>query len=239
MEEFIFGKNAVKEALSSDEEINKIFVQKDARVSGLTEIVNAALDKKIVVSKVDKRKLDDITEGGNHQGIVAMISPYRYLEVEDLIAGKEQPLLMILDSVQDPHNLGAILRTAYAAGVDGVIIPKRRSASVNGTVVKASGGYALKIPIARVTNLAKTIDYLKEKNIFVAGADAGGGSSLFAGDFKGSMALVVGNEGEGLSRLVREKCDFLISIPMKNEVESLNVSVAASLMIYEALRQRG
>ncbi|MEA3423446.1 MAG: 23S rRNA (guanosine(2251)-2'-O)-methyltransferase RlmB [Bacillota bacterium] len=239
MEDRIFGKNAVKEALKEDVEINKMLLQKEGNVSGLGELIRLAKEKKIVIQDVSKRKLDEVSEGGNHQGVIVMVSPFKYAEVEELIKDKESPLLVILDGIQDPHNLGAIIRTSYAAGVDGIIIPKRRAAAVNSTVVKTSAGYAMQMPIARVTNIAKTIDYLKGNNIWIAGADMGGDSSLFNADFKGGLGIVMGNEGEGISRLVKEKCDFIISIPMKNNVESLNASVAASLLIYEAYRQRG
>ena len=239
MEDVIFGKNAVKEALREDIEINKMLLQKEGNISGLGELIRLAKDKKIVIQDVNKRKLDEISEGGNHQGVIVMVSPFKYTEVEELIKDKKNPLLVILDGIQDPHNLGAIIRTSYAAGVDGIIIPKRRAAAVNSTVVKTSAGYAMHMPIARVTNIAKTIDYLKGNNIWIAGADMGGESSLFNADFKGGLGIVMGNEGEGISRLVKEKCDFIVSIPMKNGVESLNASVAASLLIYEAYRQRG
>lgn len=238
MEDIIFGKNAVKEALKSNVEVNKMFVLKDGRIAGFNEIYKLAKEKRIVMQDVDRRKLDELSDGGNHQGIVLTTSPYKYKQIHELIEGIRDPLLVILDGIQDPHNLGAIIRSAYAAGFDGVIIPKRRSASVNSTVVKTSAGYALKMPIARVTNIAQTIDYLKENNIWIAGADMDGDSTLFNSNFKGALAIVMGSEGSGISRLVRKKCDFIVSIPMKNEVESLNASVAASLLIYEAYRQR-
>ncbi|MBN2259323.1 MAG: 23S rRNA (guanosine(2251)-2'-O)-methyltransferase RlmB [Clostridiales bacterium] len=239
MEDLIFGKNAVKEALLEDVEINKMLVQKEGNVSGLGELIRIAKDKKIVVQDVNKRKLDELSEGENHQGVIIMVSPYKYVEVEDMIKGKTNPLIVVLDGIQDPHNLGAIIRTAYAAGVDGVIIPKRRAAAVNGTVIKTSAGYAMHMAIARVTNISQTIEYLKENNVWVAGADMDGNSTLFNADFKGALAIVMGSEGNGISRLVRDKCDYIVSVPMKNKVESLNASVAASLLIYEAYRQRG
>ncbi|MCD6436076.1 MAG: 23S rRNA (guanosine(2251)-2'-O)-methyltransferase RlmB [Clostridiales bacterium] len=239
MEDIIFGKNAVKEVLKEDVEINKMLLQKEGNISGLGELIRLAKAKKIVIQDVNKKKLDEISEGGNHQGVIVLVSPFKYKSVEELIKGKESPLLVILDGIQDPHNLGAIIRTSYAAGVDGIIIPKRRAVAVNSTVVKTSTGYAMHMPIARVTNIAKTIDFLKKNNIWIAGTDMGGDSSLFNVDFKGGLGIVMGNEGEGISRLVKEKCDFIVSIPMKNNVESLNASVAASLLIYEAYRQRG
>ena len=237
-EDIVFGKNAVKEALRNGEEINKLYVQKDIRISGANEIFEIAKEMKIVTQSVDRRKLDELCDGGNHQGLVAAVSPYKYKELEELIPEEGAPLLLLLDGIQDPHNLGAIIRTAYAAGVHGVVIPKRRSAMVNSTVIKTSGGYAMSMPIARVTNMAQTIETLKKRNIWVAGADMDGDSTLFSTNFKGPLAIVMGNEGSGLSRLVREKCDFIVSIPMLNSVESLNASVAASLLIYEAFKQR-
>lgn len=238
MEDLIYGKNAVREALNEDVEINKMFIQKDGHVSGLNEIYKTAKEKKLVIQTVEKKRLDELCDGGNHQGIALAVSPFHYKTVDEIIQDIDNPFLVILDGIQDPHNLGAIIRSAYAAGVDGVIIPKRRAASVNSTVIKTSAGYAMKMPIARVTNISRTIDDLKSKNVWVAGADMNGDSTLFNANLKGSLAIVMGNEGDGISRLVREKCDFIVSIPMANSVESLNASVAASLLIFESYRQR-
>lgn len=238
MEDLIYGKNAVREALNEDVEINKMFIQKDGHVSGLNEIYKTAKEKKLIIQTVEKKRLDELCDGGNHQGIALAVSPFHYKTVDEIIQDIENPFLVILDGIQDPHNLGAIIRSAYAAGVDGVIIPKRRAASINSTVIKTSAGYAMKMPIARVTNISRTIDDLKSKNVWVAGADMNGDSTLFNANLKGSLAIVMGNEGDGISRLVREKCDFIVSIPMANSVESLNASVAASLLIFESYRQR-
>ncbi len=238
MEDIIFGKHAVREALKGDVEINKLFVVKDSHLSGMDDIFEMVKEQRLVVSHVDRRKMESLCDGGNHQGIALSVSPFHYAELDELIREDEPPFIVILDGIQDTHNLGAIIRSAYAAGVHGIVIPKRRAAGVNSTVVKTSGGYASMMPIARVTNMAKTIEWLKSKNIWVAGADMGGDMTLFNGDMKGPFAIVMGSEGKGISRLVKEKCDFIISIPMLNGVESLNASVAASLLIYEAFRQR-
>jgi 23S rRNA (guanosine2251-2'-O)-methyltransferase len=238
MEDIIYGKHAVREALQGDVEVNKIFVVKDSHPSGMDDIFKIVKEMRLVVSHVDRRKMESLCGGGNHQGIALSVSPFHYAELEELIREDEPPFLLLLDGIQDPHNLGAIIRSAYAAGVHGIVIPKRRAVGVNSTVVKTSGGYASQMPIARVTNMTKTIEWLKSKNIWVAGADMGGDMTLFNGDMKGAFAIVMGSEGSGISRLVKEKCDFIISIPMLNGVESLNASVAASLIIYEAFRQR-
>lgn len=238
MDDIIYGKHAVREALESDVQVNKLYVLKDSHLSGMDQIFKVAKQRRLVISHVDRKKLDQICEGGNHQGIALAVAPFHYVSLESLIREDEPPFLLLLDGIQDPHNLGAIIRTAYAAGVHGIVIPKRRSASVNSTVVKTSGGYASKMPIARVTNMGQTIEWLKQHHVWIAGADMDGDQTLFNGDFKGSFALVMGAEGSGLSRLVRERCDFIVSIPMLNGVESLNASVAASLLLYEAFRQR-
>jgi len=238
MDDYIFGKNAVKEAFKNDVEINKMYIQKESNVREIQEVINMAKKNKIVIQYVGKGKLDEISERRNHQGIAISISPYKYVTVEEILKDKENPFVVILDEIQDPHNLGAIIRTAYAAGVDGIIIPSRRSALINSTVVKTSAGYVMHMPVAKVTNISKTIEYLKKHNIWIVGAAMSGETKLFNANLKGGLGIVVGSEGSGLSRLVMEKCDFLVNIPMKNSVESLNVSVAASLVMYEAFRQR-
>jgi len=195
------------------------------------------------VQTADKRKLDTLVPGIQHQGVVAQAAPYVYAEVEDLLAAAaakdEDPFLIILDEIEDPHNLGSILRTADCTGVHGVIIPKRRSAQVNATVSKTSAGAAEYVPVARVTNLAQTMEKLKEAGVWIAGTDVRAEGEIYDTDvFKGPLALVVGNEGEGMGRLVREKCDVLIKLPMQGRINSLNASVAAGVVMYEVLRQR-
>ena len=200
-----------------------------------------AKKKGIIVQQADSGKLDRMAGGENHQGVVAMVSAYAYTTVSDILKNAEDkgesPFVIICDKITDPHNLGAIIRTANCVGAHGVIIPKHESAGVNSVVMKTSAGGALHTPVAKVTNLASTIDDLKEKGFWVTAADMDG-EPMYNIDLKGSIALVVGSEGKGVSRLVRQKCDFIASIPMRGEINSLNASVAAAVLMYEALRQR-
>ncbi|MFC4811516.1 23S rRNA (guanosine(2251)-2'-O)-methyltransferase RlmB [Paenibacillus sp. GCM10023250] len=242
-QEWIAGRHPVMEALRSGREINKIWVTEQAQKSAQPLMLEA---KKagLIVQIVDKRKLDQLVEGANHQGIVAQAAAYRYFEVEELIArakeSGELPFFLLLDEIEDPHNLGSILRTAECTGVHGVVIPKRRSASLTATVAKTSAGAVEYVPVARVTNMAQTIDKLKEAGVWVAGADVGAERDVFASGMKFDMplAVVIGNEAKGIGRLIREKCDFLIKLPMHGQLNSLNASVAAGVLMYEVLRQR-
>ncbi|SDD59423.1 23S rRNA (guanosine2251-2'-O)-methyltransferase [Terribacillus halophilus] len=240
-DEWIIGKNPVTEALRSGRSINKIMVSEHLQPKTWQSIQELAKTHGTIVQKVPKRKLDQLIEG-NHQGIVASVAAYEYSTVDDLfhVAEErgEEPFFIILDEMEDPHNLGSILRTADAVGAHGVIIPKRRSVSLTATVAKTSAGAIEYIPVARVTNLAKTIDQLKERNVWIAGTAAEGAIDYRRLDAVGAIALVIGNEGKGISRLVREKCDWTVSLPMQGKVTSLNASVAASLLMYEVNRQR-
>jgi len=242
-EDIIEGRNPVMEAIKSGRSINKILIVKGEREGSINYIVTAALERKIVVQEVDRAKLDSLSLTGAHQGVIAFVSPKDYVEVEDILAVPsekgEDPFILILDGITDPHNLGAILRTADAAGVHGVIIPKRRAIGLTAAVAKASAGAIEYVPVARVTNLSQTIDYLKKQNIWVIGTDAAEeNKTIHESDLKGPIALVIGSEGDGLSRLVKEKCDITVRIPMKGNISSLNASVAAAVVMYEVLRQR-
>lgn len=237
----VFGRQPVLEALRSGQEVNKLLVVKGQRQGSIREIMALAKDLGIVVQEVDRVVLDKISEEANHQGVVAQISEIRYWSLEELLAKPATPdwppLLVLLDGIQDPHNLGSILRTAEAMGVDGVIIPERRAVGITGTVMKSSAGAANYIPVCRVTNLPRTMDLLKEHGYWLVGADMVG-EVCYQQDLTGPLALVIGSEGTGLSRLVKEKCDFLSSIPMRGEINSLNASVAAALFMFEVARQR-
>ena len=245
MAEKIIGRNAVMEALRTDREIERLIVLRQkpgAKAEGsLKKILAKARDRHIPVDYADRAGLDRIVGGGTHQGVIATVSDYEYRTVEDLMRTAEErnetPFLIILDGLEDPHNLGAIMRTAECAGAHGIIIPERRAVTVNATVMKTSAGAAEHIGCARVTNIARTIEQLQEQGIWIYGCDMDG-ASLYETDLKGPAAIVIGNEGRGISRLVREKCDFIISIPMKGQINSLNASNAAAIVTYEALRQR-
>lgn len=241
MDNIIFGRNPVLEAIASGMEIDKIIIKKGGREGSIIPILKKASQKGIFVQETDRHRLDSIAGGENHQGIIAFVNDYEYASVSDIIKRArdmgEKPIVIICDKITDPHNLGAIIRTAECAGVHGVIIPKRNSAAVNAAVLKTSAGAAMHIPVARVTNISQTIDLLKNEGMWFVGADMDG-SAMYDVDFKDSVGIVIGNEGEGISRLVKEKCDFIASVPMCGRLNSLNASVAAGVIIYEALRQR-
>lgn len=244
----VFGRNAVKEAIKAGRSIDKILVQTEPDGS-LREILSLAREARIIVHEVNRKKLDEIClpfgHGGkiaNHQGIAAYTAGVEYCEVSDILAlareRNEAPFVVVLDGVEDPHNLGAIIRSADCAGAHGVILGKHRSAPVTAAAVKASAGAAEYVPIARVTNIAAALEELKQAGLWVAGADMAG-ESAYKKDLTGAFALVIGNEGEGLSRLVKQKCDFLVSIPMGGHVDSLNAGVAAGILLFEKRRQEG
>lgn len=241
-EELIAGKHPVLEALRSGREINKIWIADGAQKS-LTQPITAEAKKLgIVVQFVDKRKLDNMAQGVAHQGVIAQAAAFAYAELEDLleIAAKreETPFLLLLDEIEDPHNLGSILRTAECTGVHGVVIPKRRSAGLTATVMKTSAGAAEHVAVARVTNLAQTIDRLKEAGIWIAGTDVSASQDVYNMKFDMPLAVVIGNESKGMGRLIKEKCDFLVKLPMLGRLNSLNASVAAGVLMYEVVRQR-
>ena len=243
MEELTAGKHAVLEALRSGRTVNKIWIAQGSANAQIQPIIDEAKKRGIMYQFVDRRRLDQMVERGiRHQGVAAQLAPHAYVEVEDLleIADKhgEAPFLVLLDELEDPHNLGSILRTAECAGAHGVIIPKRRSVGVTATVAKTSAGAVEYVPVARVANLAQTIETLKQRGVWVAGADANAKQDVYDADLTGPLAIVIGSEGKGLSRLVKEKCDFLLGLPMYGRIQSLNASVAAGIVMYEALRQR-
>jgi len=242
MKEAIAGKNSVLEALRAGREINKIFLGENVtRDRVFKEIINIAKVNKIPVQNVAKTKLDDLVETNKHQGIVAMVAVKEYVSMEEIVHSKplsENPIILMVDGIEDPHNLGAIIRTCDAVDAAGVIIPNRRNVGLTGIVSKASAGAIEYVPVARVTNLAQTIDALKDMGFWVVGCDAKGEKTIYEVDLKMPLVLVVGGEGKGLSRLVQEKCDFLTRLPMVGNISSLNASVAASICLYEALKQR-
>lgn len=237
----IEGRNPVTEAIKSGREIDKLLVS--AKEGSIKKIVAMAKERGIVVQEVVRTKLDELSETGAHQGVIALVAAHNYATVEDILASAEEkgesPFVILLDEITDPHNLGSILRTANAVGAHGVIIPKRRSVGLSSVVAKTSAGALEYTPVARVTNLAQTIDFLKEKGVWFYATHQDATQSYTEVDLKGGIGIVIGSEGNGVSRIVAEKCDFLISIPMKGEINSLNASVAAGVVMYEALRQRG
>lgn len=242
MQENIYGRNAIQEVIkSTPERINKILisstVKKDKKIN---EIINQAKEEGILFQFVPTQKLDTLTENKPHQGIVASISPIVYADLDDFLNGlkKENALVVILDGVEDPHNLGSITRTAVCAGADGIIIPSRRSATVNATVQKASAGAVNLIPIIKVNNIVNAIEKLKEKSFWVFGADAHGEQNYYDVDYSGNCAIVLGGENCGISKLVGCKCDYLVKIPMLSDFNSLNVANAGSIIIYEVIKQR-
>ncbi len=241
MSDKIIGRNPVAEAIKSGREIDKIMVKKGEIEGSLRPLIKKARLAGIPVIEAERQKLDAIAEGGNHQGVIAYAAAHSYAEVSDILALAAEkghaPFIIILDKITDPHNFGSILRTANCAGADGVIIPKRGSVGLNEVVAKTSAGAIEYVPVAKVTNIAQTIENLKKQGLWIAGAEAGG-EGMYKTDLTGALALVIGSEGEGISRLVKEKCDFLVEIPMFGDVNSLNASVAAAVLMYEAVRQR-
>lgn len=237
----IEGRNAVLEAYRAGKTIDKLYVLKGCQDGPVNSILREARKHDTIVSFVAKERLDQMSETGKHQGVVAHAAAYEYAEVEDILKRAEEkgesPFLILLDNIEDPHNLGAIIRTANLAGAHGIIIPRRRAAGLTATVAKASAGALNYTPVAKVTNLGTTIESLKERGLWFVCADMDG-TVMYDLDLKGPIGLVVGNEGEGVSRLVREKCDYIAAIPMKGDIDSLNASVAAGVLAYEIVRQR-
>jgi len=237
----IEGRNAVLEVLNTDKEVDKLYVQTGEKKGSITKIISIAKSKRIVIAEVSKQKLDEMSESRNHQGVIALISEYNYCEVDEILSlakqRNETPLIMILDELKDPYNFGAIIRSAAAAGVHGIIIPKRRSVMVTSAVAKVAVGALEHVKISKVTNLSKTIGDLKAKGIWIASTDMKG-ASIYKTDFDLPLAIVIGSEESGVGSAIKKNSDFMLSIPMKNEIESLNASVAASLIMYEVVRQR-
>ncbi len=237
----IFGRNPVLEALKAGTTVNKLMVAKGEQKGSIQEILHLAKAGHIQVQMVEKSKLDKLFPGQNHQGVAASIATADYVDWQDILKiaedKGEEVLLVILDELEDPHNLGAILRSVDAVGAHGVIIPKRRAVPLTDGVAKASAGAVEHVPVARVANIAQTIEELKKRGVWVAGASMEG-RIMYQQDLKGPLALVIGSEGKGISRLVAERCDFMVSIPMQGKINSLNASVAAGLLLYEVYRQR-
>ena len=236
------GRNPVLEALRAGRTIDKVFVLSGEKNGSVIKILSLCKEKRIPVMEVDKQKLDRMSTTGAHQGVIANVAAKEYSTVEDILEEAkekgEKPFIVICDEINDPHNLGSIIRTSNAAGVHGVIIPKRNSVGLTATVAKTSAGAVEFTKVAKVSNLAQTIDKLKEQNIWVIGADMDGENDIYHQDFSGGIAIVIGSEGFGISRLIKEKCDFIVRIPMLGKITSLNASVAGALMIYETVRYR-
>ena len=241
-EEIVYGRNAVTEAIKSGMPINKVIISSGEISGSLKAIMALVKEKHLVYQFVEKNKLNEITGTKNHQGVALYTSPAEYCEVEDILQkakdANEAPFVIILDEIQDPHNFGAIIRTADAVGAHGIIIPKRRSVQLTGTVAKTSAGASAHVPIARVSNIPATIDQLKDAGLWIAGTDLTGTVPFYKADFKGPIGIVIGSEGHGMGNLVTKKCDFIVTIPMKGEVSSLNASVAAGVVLYEVFKGR-
>ena len=239
--DLIIGRNAVTELIKSGREIDTLFVVRDEKSGSVGKIIGECREKGAVVKEVDRKKLDFMCGHGNHQGVAAICAAHSYATVEEILGEAEKrgepPFIVVCDGIEDPHNLGAIIRTAEAAGVHGIIIPKRRSASLNYTVGKTSAGALEYMKVARVSNLASTLDELKEKGMWIYGADMDG-EDVRSVNLDGAAVLVIGSEGDGMSRIVREKCDFIISLKMKGQINSLNASVAGGILMYEFAYKR-
>lgn len=238
----IEGRNAVLELLESDKDINKIYITKGELKGSINKIVAIANEKKVIIVQKDKKQMDMMAQTENYQGVIAVVPPYEYADVEDILdvakERNEDPFILILDGIEDTHNLGAIIRTAETAGVHGIIIPKRRAASVNSTVSKVSAGAVEHIKIARVTNISDSIQKLKDNGLWICGTDIDAKNYYYDQDLKGPLGIVIGNEGQGMSEKVKKNCDFLVKIPMKGKVTSLNASVSTGIVVYEAVKQR-
>ncbi|MCI8759759.1 MAG: 23S rRNA (guanosine(2251)-2'-O)-methyltransferase RlmB [Clostridia bacterium] len=236
------GRNAVIELLESGKDINKIFLTKGERHGSINKIISMAKENKVILVEKEKRQMEEMAQTPNYQGVIAMVPPYEYCEVEDILQEAknkgEEPFVLLLDSIEDPHNLGSIIRTAETAGVHGIIIPKRRAATVNSTVNKVSAGAVQHMKIARVTNLSDTIEDLKKKGLWICGTDIDTKTYYYDQDLTGAIGIVIGNEGSGIGQKIKSNCDFLVKIPMKGKVNSLNASVSTGIILYEAVKQR-
>jgi len=241
-EDVLIGRNAVMEALKSGRGINKLLVASGDREGSVREIIALARERGLLVEMVERSVIEAIAGGRRHQGVLAYVSPVPYAELEDILATagekEKEPFLLLLDELEDPHNLGALLRTADAAGVDGVLIPRRRSCPLSATVAKTSAGAVEYVPVARIGNIVQTLKTLKKQGFWVVGADMEGTQTYTEASLTGPLVLVIGGEGHGLSRLTKENCDFLVRLPMQGHINSLNASVAGSILMYEVLRQR-
>ena len=241
MSDYIVGRNAVREALRSGRTIQRLFITNDKVQGSLQEIIGLAKDKGIELRRVDDKQLSKYADGVVHQGIVALAAPVKFADLGEVLqnwSSDKAPLLILLDGIEDPHNMGAIIRTAECCGATAVLIPKRHTAPINATVAKTSAGALESIPLVQVGNVAQTIEELKKQGFWVLGAHMEGQQTLYQADLTSPLVLVIGNEGKGLSRLTKERCDFLVTIPMYGRINSLNASVAAAILMYEAVRQR-
>ena len=238
----IEGRNAVLELLESDKDINKIYITKGELKGSINKIIAIANEKKVIIVQKDKKQMDMMAQSENYQGVIAVVPPYEYSEVEDILElakeRNEDPFILILDGIEDTHNLGAIIRTAETAGVHGIIIPKRRAAQVNSTVSKVASGALEYMKIARVNNITDTISKLKDKGVWICGTAIDADKFYYDQNLTGPLAIVIGNEGKGISDLVKRNCDFLVKIPMKGKVTSLNASVSTGIIVYESVKQR-
>ncbi len=236
------GRNSVLELLESGKDINKIFITKGEKHGSIHQIIAKAKERKIILVEKDKKQMEQMAETQNYQGVIAIVPPFNYCEIEDILEyakrKQEDPFVLILDGIEDPHNLGSIIRTAETAGVHGIIIPKRRAASVNSTVNKTSAGAVEYMKIARVTNISDAINTLKQAGLWICGTDINTDKYFYNQDLTGPIAIVIGNEGQGISEKVKKNCDFLVKIPMKGKVTSLNASVSTGIVVYEAVKQR-
>jgi len=236
------GRNSVLELLESGKDINKIFVTKGERHGSINKIIAIAKEKKVIVVEKDKRQMNEIAQTENYQGVIAIVPPFEYSEVEDMLdlakEKNEDPFILILDGIEDPHNLGSIIRTAETAGVHGIIIPKRRAAGINSTVAKVSSGAVEFMKIARVNNISDEIERLKKAGLWICGTDINTDKYYYNQDLTGPIGIVIGNEGKGISDKVKKNCDFLVKIPMKGKVTSLNASVSTGIILYEVVKQK-
>lgn len=236
------GRNSVLELLESGKDINKIFITKGEKHGSINKIIAIAKEKRVIIVEKDKRQMQEIAQTENYQGVIAIVPPFEYCEIDDILLEaknrNEDPFVLILDGIEDPHNLGSIIRTAETAGVHGIIIPKRRAASINSTVNKVSAGAVEHMKVARVTNISDSIERLKKEGLWICGTDIATDTYYYNQDLTGPLGIVIGNEGSGMSDKVRKNCDFLVKIPMKGKVTSLNASVSTGIVLYEAVKQR-
>ena len=241
-DDHVEGRNSVLELLESGKDINKIFITRGEKHGSINKIIAIAKEKRIIIVEKDKRQMDQIAQTENYQGVIAIVPPFEYCEIEDILQGakekEEDPFVLILDGIEDPHNLGSIIRTAETAGVHGIIIPKRRAVAVNSTVNKVSCGATEYMKIARVTNITDAITKLKENGLWICGTAVDAKNYYYNQDLTGPIGIVIGNEGKGMSEKVKNNCDFLVKIPMKGKVESLNASVSTGIIIYECVKQK-
>ena len=241
-EDQVEGRNSVLELLESGKDINKIYVTRGERHGSINKILAVAKDRKIIIVEKDKKQMEEMAQEDNYQGVIAIVPPFEYVEIEDILETakqrKEDPFVLILDGIEDPHNLGSIIRTAETAGVHGIIIPKRRAVSVNSTVSKTSAGAVQYMKIARVTNITEAIEKLKQAGLWICATDINTDKYYYNQDLTGPIGIVIGNEGKGISEKVRKNCDFAVKIPMKGQVKSLNAAVSTGIIVYEIVKQK-